>query len=33
MYQNTDGMTQQDLADAVGLSRSRVGDILSESDG
>jgi ABC-type dipeptide/oligopeptide/nickel transport system ATPase subunit len=33
MYRNTENMTQQDLADAVGLSRSRVGDILSESDG
>lgn len=32
MYQNSDGMTQQDLADAVGLSRSRVGDILSHSE-
>ncbi|QLH82792.1 helix-turn-helix domain-containing protein [Halosimplex pelagicum] len=31
MYRNSDDMTQQDLADAVGLSRSRVGDILSES--
>jgi hypothetical protein len=31
IYQNTDGMTQQKLGDAVGLSRSRVADILSES--
>jgi hypothetical protein len=33
VYQNTDNMTQQELADSVGLSRSRVADILSESDG
>jgi len=33
MYRNTEDMTQKELADAVGLSRSRVGDILSESDG
>ena len=31
IYRNTDGMTQQELADSVGLSRSRVADILSES--
>jgi hypothetical protein len=31
MYRNSDDMTQQDLADAVGLSRSRIGDILSQS--
>ena len=31
MYDNTEDMTQQDLADAVGLSRSRIGDILSAS--
>lgn len=30
-YQNTEGVTQQKLANAVGLSRSRVADILSES--
>lgn len=33
IYQNTEGMTQQKLGDAVGLSRSRVADILSESTG
>jgi hypothetical protein len=33
MYENTGDMTQQDLADAVGLSRSRVADILSDADG
>jgi hypothetical protein len=32
IYQNTEDMTQKELADAVGLSRSRVADILSESD-
>ena len=32
MYENTESMTQQELADAVGLSRSRIGDILSQSD-
>ena len=32
IYQNTEDMTQKKLADAVGLSRSRVADILSESD-
>jgi len=32
MYRNSNDMTQQDLADAVGLSRSRIGDILSQSD-
>lgn len=31
IYQNTDGLTQQNLADSVGLSRSRVADILSDS--
>ena len=30
IYDNTDDMTQKKLADAVGLSRSRVADILSE---
>lgn len=29
IYQNNDDMTQQKLADSVGLSRSRVADILS----
>jgi len=29
IYQNTDDMTQQELADSVGLSRSRVADILT----
>jgi hypothetical protein len=33
MYENTDEMTQKDLGDAVGLSRSRVADILSDGDG
>ena len=32
VYRNTDGLTQKELADSVGLSRSRVADILSESD-
>jgi predicted XRE-type DNA-binding protein len=32
IYHNTDGMTQQELADSVGLSRSRIADILSESN-
>lgn len=32
IYANSEDMTQQDLADAVGLSRSRIGDILSQSD-
>ncbi len=31
MYENTEDMTQRELADAVGLSRSRVADILSEA--
>jgi predicted XRE-type DNA-binding protein len=31
MYRNTDGMTQGELAEAVGLSRSRVADIVSGS--
>ena len=31
IYENNDDMTQAELADSVGLSRSRVGDILSES--
>jgi hypothetical protein len=30
IYTNTDDMTQAELADAVGLSRSRVADILSQ---
>jgi len=30
IYANAEGMTQQKLADAVGLSRSRVADILTE---
>jgi hypothetical protein len=33
MYENSEDMTQKELADAVGLSRSRVGDILSAADG
>lgn len=33
IYDNSDGMTQKDLADAVGLSRSRVADIISQADG
>jgi hypothetical protein len=33
VYDNTDGMTQRELADAVGLSRSRVADIVSQADG
>lgn len=32
LYQNSEDMTQQKLGDAVGLSRSRIADILSESD-
>ena len=32
MYENSEDMTQQELADAVGLSRSRVADILSADD-
>lgn len=31
IYRNTEDMTQQKLADSIGLSRSRVADILSES--
>jgi len=31
IYHNDDDMTQQKLADSVGLSRSRIADILSES--
>jgi len=31
IYQNTEDMTQQKLADAIGLSRSRVADILTEA--
>jgi len=31
IYENSEDMTQQKLGDAVGLSRSRVADILSES--
>jgi len=30
IYNSTDDMTQKQLGDAVGLSRSRIGDILSE---
>jgi Holliday junction resolvasome RuvABC endonuclease subunit len=30
LYDNSEDTTQKDVADAVGLSRSRVGDILSE---
>ena len=30
IYQNSADMTQKDLADAVGLTRSRIGDIVSE---
>jgi hypothetical protein len=30
IYDNSDDMTQKDLADAVGLTRSRIGDIISE---
>jgi predicted XRE-type DNA-binding protein len=33
IYQNTEDMTQRKLADGVGLSRSRVADILSSTDG
>jgi hypothetical protein len=32
MYDNSDSMTQQELADAIGLSRSRVADIISQAD-
>lgn len=32
MYENAEDMTQQELADAVGLSRSRVADILSDKN-
>jgi hypothetical protein len=32
IYDNADGMTQKELGDAIGLSRSRVADILSNSD-
>lgn len=32
LYENAHGMTQQEVADAVGLSRSRVADILSDGD-
>jgi hypothetical protein len=31
IYQNSDDMTQKDLAEAVGLSRSRVADIISQT--
>jgi hypothetical protein len=31
IYQSNDDMTQQELAESVGLSRSRVADILSDS--
>jgi hypothetical protein len=30
IYENSEDMTQKELADAVGLTRSRVGDIVSE---
>lgn len=30
IYENTEDMTQRDLGDAVGLTRSRIADILSE---
>jgi DNA-binding XRE family transcriptional regulator len=30
IYTNSDDMTQAELADAVGLSRSRIADILSQ---
>jgi hypothetical protein len=30
IYTQNDDMTQQELADSVGLSRSRIGDILSD---
>jgi hypothetical protein len=33
IYDNADGMTQKELADAIGLSRSRVADIVSEAGG
>jgi hypothetical protein len=33
LYRNTEGMTQADLADAVGLSRSRIADIVSDDTG
>jgi hypothetical protein len=33
MYDNSENMTQRELADAIGLSRSRVADIVSEADG
>lgn len=33
IYENSEDMTQQELADAVGLSRSRVADIISQSSG
>jgi predicted XRE-type DNA-binding protein len=33
IYQNSEDMTQKDMADAVGLTRSRVGDIVSEQTG
>jgi hypothetical protein len=32
MYENSEDMTQRDLADAVGLSRSRIADILSAAE-
>lgn len=31
IYESNDDMTQEDVADSVGLTRSRVGDILAES--
>ena len=30
IYENSEDMTQKELADAVGLTRSRIGDIVSE---
>jgi DNA-binding transcriptional regulator LsrR (DeoR family) len=33
IYESNDDMTQKQLADSVGLSRSRVADILSTYDG
>jgi hypothetical protein len=32
IYESNDNMTQQELAQSVGLSRSRIADILSEND-
>lgn len=33
IYDNTDDLTQKDLAEAIGLSRSRVADIISQAEG